>query len=241
MDPKDVTSEQGSAGQDIGGPVRSPTKADEPHRYTLWLSIAALCISLMSFGIALFSFFETRQSRIINEAASRAALQVTSVRLIDDWAGSDGISLELTIYNLGKISADAVVIESEPAMLFLREQDRDLREGTSDRSPRDYGIQVLRWPRALTVEIDDMGPGMKIQPSQQWELMKPPLRASLESKAVAIPARFKGLRVTGICRYVDRLTAQLISKPWCFYRDSASNDTVPKGELIPCSARGSKN
>lgn len=94
-----------------------PKTADRPHRWTVILSFAALCISGTAVFIAFLALREARQNTRINEESARAHMRVTSVfadfRALQKHLNPRfrTVPVYLTISNAGRTAAKHVRVE----------------------------------------------------------------------------------------------------------------------------------
>ena len=100
---------------------------ERPHTISILLSVAAL-------AVALGSLYQSHRGVVVNEWSSRPAIEVTSLRLTQDWLLYNArASFVITVSNLGRTKAENVSIALN---IFPRPQ--------ADYSPRSEFI--LRGP-----------------------------------------------------------------------------------------------
>ena len=170
--------------------------ADHPHWWTLGFSLAAIIISI-------FSYTESRRSRLLNEKLSRPIIRIISVTEsgpIKTYTDKTLITNRLTLKNSGRSFAKNVEID-------FRAQLNDMRVGNSFRkfSDTDDETRVRRKLGDLAPEDEDYVPFMANV------LSNPPT-----SKIGSVEVPLVGLQAMGMLTYEDPLSGEIYAEEFCY-------------------------
>jgi hypothetical protein len=179
--------------------------ADRPHVWTIVLSFLALAVSIGSY-------VQSRQAVNLSREVSRAAVQVNSVRLIDNPENLSFLGLDVTFTNYGQLTAQDIVTTLEWDVT-------DIAVPTGTATYEQPEIVTLAGKSSKTVRLQanrrftggsglSGGPGLKGPKSK--------------------------LLVFGTAHYTDA-SGLRGNDPWCFMFDTRDKNQTSSLELRPCT------
>lgn len=175
--------------------------ADRPHHLTLALSVVAIVVSLGSF-------WQSREAYKLATGVSRAAVQVSSAKLVNKPEDSAWLRYDLVLTNFGQVTARNVITSSEfdisqfdvPIMGSLYEHPR-----AADMAPKFSQTIRLQSNRRFSGHSDELVKGNKNK-----------------------------LLIFGITEYTDDITNIKSKDYWCFVYDPRDEDQSRTLELRRC-------
>jgi hypothetical protein len=201
--------------------------ADHPHWWTVTLSAAALVISL-------FSLYETRIGRRINEASSRASIQVKAVKLLRPWkvGTPSDLVLGFEVSSVGKSVAEKVLLQVRGSFFYTTTASR---EANAMSWSIKAAIRRIDYPDRDGVLLGDMGPGL--MRTDEIHVSSPTQnQIQLEMTYFSPAQRTNGLQVIGRLQYSDAVTGEHTDN-WCFYIPVPANappQMIAAGEFKSC-------
>ena len=176
--------------------------AGRPHSLTLVLSVAAIVISVASL-------LQSRRAYELSTGTAKAAIQVSSLKLVDKPEGAAWLRYDLTFVNFGQVTAKNIVTKSEfdisrleiPIMGTLDEHDR-----VADLPPKSSETIRFQANRRLSRYTEDYANNTKDK-----------------------------LLIFGITQYTDDVTDVRSRESWCFVYDPTDEEEKKTLELRRCS------
>ncbi len=180
----------------------SPKIGDRPHWITISISLTAIVFSLISLWVS----YDTKR---ITTATSRAAVQVTSAKLIERPEVATFLRAELVLSNFGKAKAKDVLTYLDYEVTSFPGAVRDATSGN------------------VAYKAVDMAPAF----SQTIRLEAGRMLA--RHRAEFSKPRTK-LIVFGLTEYTDEVTGVRLRESWCFLYDPKDEKQANSLELRRC-------
>jgi hypothetical protein len=173
-----------------------------PHPLTLALSVAAIAISVVSLS-------QSRRAYELSTGIARAAVQVSSLKLVGKPEDAAWLRYDLTFVNFGQITARNIVTRSE------------------------FDISPIEFPIIDTLYEHDRVPYL---PPKSSETIRFQANRRLSGVSDALVNNSKNkLLIFGITEYTDDVTDVRSRESWCFVYDPTDDEEKKTLELRRCS------
>jgi hypothetical protein len=202
--------------------------ADRPHHWTVYLSIAAIFISLCGILLSGFSLYESHLARKLNESTSRAAVEISAIKLASSWRWDHNgdppdIPIEVTINNSGRSMARGI------EMTFI------LFAVVEVSGPGKLKTVISVSMGEAKILPDDLGPGSLATYNVTIDMKQ---GKGLDDKNPVHRGELVGWTLSPSIKYRDVSTETAYSSASCF-RLAADKNGIPGPSVIPhCAVTG---
>lgn len=179
-----------------------PSKiADRPHFWTIALGVLAIAISVLSY-------LQSRKALELSTGIARAAVQVSSARLVNKPEDSPWLRYDLTVTNFGQVTARNIVPHSQ-----------------FDVSQFEVPIttSLYEHPRATDM-VTKFSQTIRLQANRRF---------SSYAERLAVGNKTK-LLISGDIEYTDDITGIRSKDNWCFVYDPNDEEQTRTLELRRC-------